>query len=287
MKRNEKQRKERMAKTTVWRRTELFHFFAIAIGFTWLFWIPDALGKRGVLPDAIWTNLGFFGAWGPLVAAVYLVAKKKRLDGIKNLLTQGTVYKFGKGWWGIVFLLFPALISIAYLISISVEGVIPPSQAEGMYWYLPFIFFSVMFTGGPFHEEFGWRGYALPRLQAAYSPFISSLILGFVWAAWHLPQFLVPHEKTGMFYITPVWSFFLTVMAANFIYTWIYNHTKGSVLSTLVLHTQMNLFFWIFPVLYTDTGYLWILGLFTMAAAVIVLADRKNFFKKPQREVIE
>jgi membrane protease YdiL (CAAX protease family) len=264
---------------------ELIQFFAIAIGFTWLFWIPDGLGKSGVLPDTIWTNLGFFGAWGPLVAAVCLVAKEKKLKGIKTLLTKGTDYKFGKRWWIIILLLFPTLVSIAYLISILTEGIIPPSQAEGLYWYLPLIFFSVLFTGGPLQEEFGWRGYALPRLQTACSPFVSSLILGFIWAIWHLPQFLVPHEKTGMFYITPIWSFVLTVMAANFIYTWIYNHTNGSILSVLVLHTLMNLSLWIFPVLYTDSGYLWILGLFTMATAVIVLVDRKNFFKKPQQAV--
>lgn len=274
-----------MTETTSRGRTKLIQFFAIAMGFTWLFWIPDAPGKSGALPNDIWTNLSFFGAWGPLVAAVYLVAKEKGLAGIKNLLKKGTDYKFGKKWWAVIFLLFPALISIAYIISISAEGVVPLSQAEGLYWFLPFIFFSVLFTSGPLQEEFGWRGYALPRLQAAYSPFVSSLILGFIWAVWHLPQFLVPHEKTGMFYMTPVWSFLLTVMAANFVYTWVFNHTKGSIGGALVLHTQMNLFFWVFPVLYTDTDHLWILGLFTMAAAVIVLADRENFFKKPQRAV--
>ncbi len=270
-----------MTETTSRRKTELIQFFTITIGFTWLFWIPDVLGKSGVLPDAVWTNLGFSGAWGPLVAALYLVAKTKGLDGIKNLLSRGTDYKFGKRWWAVILVLFPALISIAYIISISTEGVIPPSQVEGLYWFLPFIFFSVLFTSGPLQEEFGWRGYALPRLQATYPPFTSSLILGLIWAVWHLPQFIVPHEKTGMFYITPVWSFLLTVVATNFVYTWVYNHTKGSILGTLVLHTQMNLFFWIFPVLYTDTGYLWVLGLFAVAAAVVVLADRKNFFKKP------
>lgn len=254
----------------------------MALSFTWLFWIPDGLGKRGVLPDTFWTNLGFFGALGPLVASVYLVAREEGLGGVKSLLKKGTDHKFGKGWWAVILLIFPVLIFAAYIISISTEGVVPPSQAEGMYWYLPFIFFFVLFTSGPLEEEFGWRGYALPRLQAAYSPFVSSLILGFIWAIWHLPQFLVPHEKTGMMYITPIWSFIPTVMATSFIFTWIYNHTRGSIMGVLVLHAMMNLFFWVFPVVYTKTGYLWILGLFTAAAAVVVLADRKNFFKKPQ-----
>ncbi|NLN86173.1 MAG: CPBP family intramembrane metalloprotease [Syntrophomonadaceae bacterium] len=74
-----------------------------------------------------------------------------------------------------------------------------------------------MFTSGPVLEEFGWRGYALPKLQAKYSPLKSSLILGFMWAVWHCPQFLVPHEKTGMFYITPIWSFVLAGCCSSYI----------------------------------------------------------------------
>jgi uncharacterized protein len=261
---------------------KLGHFFLLTLGFTWLFWIPDALSKKGVLPDVIWTNLGFVGAFGPLIAALYLVYTENGKEGIKNLLRKGVDYTFGGKWWATILLLFPGLICIAYIISVLVDRVIPSSEAEGLYWFLPFIVFSVMFTGGPLQEEFGWRGYALPRLQAKYSPFVSSLILGFIWAIWHFPQFLVPPEKTGMFYITPFWSFSLTVMAANFAYTWVYNYTNGSILGVLLLHTQMNLFFWIFPVLYTSTGYLWILGLFSLTGVIILLVDRNYFFSKPQ-----
>ncbi|HSJ37675.1 MAG TPA: type II CAAX endopeptidase family protein [Planococcus sp. (in: firmicutes)] len=262
--------------------SKLGQFFLIALGFTWLFWIPDGLGKRGVLPDVIWTNLGFLGAWGPLIAALFMVYKENGIKGIKNLLKKGMDYTFGKKWWAIILLLFPSLIFGAYIISILMDQVIPTSEAEGMYWFLPFIFFAVLFTGGPLQEEFGWRGYALPRLLTKYSPFLSSLILGFVWSIWHLPQFLVPYEKTGMFYITPIWSFILTVMTANFVYTWVFKNTNGSILGALMLHTQMNLFFWIFPVLYTTTGYLWIVGLFSLTAAIILLVDRNYFFSKPQ-----
>ncbi|MBT2581258.1 CPBP family intramembrane glutamic endopeptidase [Planococcus sp. ISL-109] len=262
--------------------SKLVQFFLITLGFTWLFWIPDGLGKRGVLPDVIWTNLGFLGAWGPLVAALFLVYKENGKQGIKTLLKKGLDYTFGKKWWAIILLLFPLLIFIAYLISIFIDQVIPSSEAQGLYWFLPFIFFAVLLTSGPLQEEFGWRGYALPRLLAKYSPFVSTLILGFVWAIWHLPQFLVPYEKTGMFYVTPIWSFILTIMTANFVYTWVFKHTNGSILGVLLLHAQMNLFFWIFPVLYTTTGYLWILGLFSLAGGFVLLLDRKYFFSKPQ-----
>ena len=249
------------------KRTDLIKFFAIAIGFTWLFWVPDGLGKRGLLPDTFWTNLGFPGAWGPLVAALYLVAKEEGIDGIKNFLKKGTDYKFGKGWWAVVLLLLPALIVIAYFISILTEGVVPPSLAEGMYQYLPFIFIIVMFTGGPL-EEFGWRD-ALPRLQSR-PPFIHA-DTGFIWAVWHLLQFLV-HMKTGMFYITPIWSFILTIMVTAFVYTWVYSYQWQYSWGTLNAYTD-ELFLFDFPCYLCSTGYLWVLGLFTIAAVVVVWVD--------------
>lgn len=256
-------------------------FFSMALGLTWLFWIPDALGKRGVLPDALWTNLGFIGAFGPLLAALFMVYSEQGGAGVRHLLKKAVERAFGGRWWAVVFLLYPCLIAVGYVVAVSVDGVTPPSEASGLYWFLPFIFFSVMFTGGPLQEEFGWRGYALPRLQARFSPFVSSLVLGCVWAVWHFPQFLVPAEKTGMFYTTPFWSFALTVMAASFVYTWVYNRTGGSILGVLVLHTQMNLSFWVFPVLSATTGYLWILGLFALAGGLAVVLDRTSFFSKP------
>ncbi len=264
------------------RKGNLGLFFLITFLWTWVIWIPDALGKRGVLPDTIWTNLGFFGAWGPLIAALILRAKEDGKEGMKMLLQKGLDRNFAKIWWIPIFLFFPILIIISYFIAIYYDGVIPESEASSFLLFLPFIFFSVLFTSGPFQEEFGWRGYALPLLQKKYNVLRSSLILGFVWAIWHLPQFLVPIEKTGMFYITPIWSFILTVMSANIIYSWVFNKTNQSVLASLILHTQMNFFFWIFPVLYTPNGYLFVLIIFAIAAALVFVLNKKMFMSKAE-----
>lgn len=261
--------------------SKLIKYFLITFVFTWLFWLPDSLGKRGVLNNTIWTNLGFLGAFGPMVSALFLIYLDRGLEGIKKMFRKGMIYSFKKKWWIVIFFLFPLLIFIAFIGSITVDSFIPSSEAKGLYWFLPLIFFSVLFIGGPLTEEIGWRGYALPHLQAKYSPFISTLILGFIWSIWHLPQFIVPPEKTGMFYVTPIWSFVLTVIAANIIYTWVFNHTNGSILAVILLHTQMNLFFWIFPVLYTSTGYLWVLGIFILVGVLILVTERKYFFKTP------
>ncbi len=257
----------------------LIIFFLITLIFTWMFWIPDALSKRGVIQSNFFTNLGFLGSLGPLFSVILIIIIQNGFNGVKSFITTSLSNKFPIKYWFYIFLLFPVLISVSYYISLQFEQGAPVSEAKGMYHLLPLIFFSVMFTGGPIQEEFGWRGYALPIMQKRFNSFISSFLLGIIWGIWHWPQFLVPKDMTGMFYINPFWSFMLTIIFANFIYTWLYNETKHSILAMLILHTQMNLFFWVFPVLYTNYGYLIILLTFAIASIIVVIFNKKMFFK--------
>jgi membrane protease YdiL (CAAX protease family) len=93
-------------------------------------------------------------------------------------------------------------------------------------------------------EEPGWRGFGLPRLQERHGPLGATLLLGTVWALWHLPVFFVdPRSAHGI--TDPVvlgWTVLLTavgIVLYSFFYTWVYNHT-GSVLLMMVLHGGFN-----------------------------------------------
>ncbi len=175
----------------------------------------------------------------------------------------------------------PLLVVVSFFIAVVTENVMPTSIVLEEPWIILPAFFSVLFLSGPFEEEFGWRGYALPRLQARYSALGSSLILGFLWAIWHLPQFLVPGN--GMFYKTPLLTFIPTVMAATVLFTLVYNNTCGSLLAALLMHTMFNLSMFTFPVLDTVYGYIYILVLFVVAAAVAVkLFGAKDLSKASQ-----
>jgi membrane protease YdiL (CAAX protease family) len=84
-------------------------------------------------------------------------------------------------------------------------------------------------------EEIGWRGFALPRLQKRYSALLATLIVGILWSFWHLPLvFLVGNPMSD--------SPFLIIVANAFIYTWIYNSTKGSILLVALFHGVLNIF---------------------------------------------
>ena len=100
-----------------------------------------------------------------------------------------------------------------------------------------FLAFSI-FPGSALGEEIGWRGYALPRLQAGRSALSASLLLAPIWALWHLPLWLTGKPtSTPTFYA----AFVVSAIALSVILTWVYNSTGGSLLMVVLLHATMNL----------------------------------------------
>jgi membrane protease YdiL (CAAX protease family) len=88
-------------------------------------------------------------------------------------------------------------------------------------------------------EELGWRGFALPRMLEGRNAFVISLVLGLIWAAWHLPLFWTEGAgREG----TPVWILFAQLPATAVIYTWLFQHTQGSVVAAALLHGSFNVF---------------------------------------------
>jgi CAAX protease family protein len=89
-------------------------------------------------------------------------------------------------------------------------------------------------------EEVGWRGIALPRLLEHCSVFSASLILGAVWAIFHWPLFLPGQMLTAEG--TSILTHSSTVIVLAILYTWIYQHTRGSVLTAVLFHGAFNTF---------------------------------------------
>ena len=105
-------------------------------------------------------------------------------------------------------------------------------------------FLFMFFLGGSVQEEFGWRGYALPRLLKIWNPLVSSLVLGVVWGVWHLPLFYI--SGTSQFYM-PFGIFFLLTPLFSLVNTWVYLRTGRNLFSALLLHTAINTSLSLFP----------------------------------------
>jgi membrane protease YdiL (CAAX protease family) len=128
-------------------------------------------------------------------------------------------------------------------------------------------------------EEFGWRGLALPLLQRKWTPFTAGLILGAIWALWHLPAFLLSGTQQSEWAFS---TFFLGCLAISVIATALFNHSGGSILLTACFHfTLMNP---IFPDAQPYDTYLLL-----VVAALIVGRHRKEMFSRTDSvtEVVE
>lgn len=223
-------------------------FFAVAYAFSWVFWIPIALAAHGVaLPAGLANFLAGPlnpAAFGPLFSAFLLTFLQQGGKGILQLLKRGIDFRFKKIWL-IAILLLP-LVLFGGSVWVSILAGVRPIDLSVVSNppYALIAFFVILFTAGPLQEEFGWRGYALPRLQSRFNALTSSIILGFFWWLWHLPAVFIP----GRFMADNLMVFLLMLVVitlASILFTWIYNNTNGSVLAAILTHTSMNWSIWL------------------------------------------
>jgi len=167
-----------------------------------------------------------------------------RKGGVRELLGRFLIWRVGLWWWAFV-LLFPVIPAVAtlYLYHLFDGPAVDWSQLKSLYNVVPMILFLTIAAG--MGEEFGWRGFALPRLQARHNALVSSLIIGVCWSSWHIPLFLtkgtIQHEwqvQAGLLPAVLAYSLFVTVDSIQC--TWVFNNTKGSVLVAAVMHGALN-----------------------------------------------
>jgi membrane protease YdiL (CAAX protease family) len=251
-------------------KSNVWVFMLIAYGFSWLFWIPEALIAQNIwiAPEGVKNILALnLGAWGPLFAAIVATFIYQRGAGVKELLKRGFMVRLGKWWW-VVLLTFPILIGGALALSILFGNPAPEFAALAQPIGLLVAWVYLFFLGGSLQEEFGWRGYAFENLRNKYDALTAAIIAGLMWGLWHLPLFFVPRSE--QYYNRPMWGLLLTLILVGIILAWFYANTKGSVFAAMVGHTMFNWSIWVFPALESDSAALILFGLYFLAVGYII-----------------
>jgi CAAX protease family protein len=196
--------------------------------------------NAGLLPPGA-DQLGAFSA---SLAGIILAAVEGRKGGVRELLGRFLIWRVGIQWWAFV-LLFPVIpaVTALYLFHLFGGPAVDWSQLKPLSSVVPPFIMLTIFAG--MGEEFGWRGFALPRLQARYNALTASLIVGVLWSIWHIPLFLtkgtIQYEwrlQAGL--ILPILAYAMFVISESIRCTWVFNNTKGSVLLTVVQHGALN-----------------------------------------------
>ncbi len=187
--------------------------------------------------------IAWIGGFMPAVSAVIVLAITEGRAGLKQMLGRLLAWRVGFRWYLVALLSPLALVLMALPFHSWLGGrVLPDLGASFWTQSLPSIgillvmicTFGVFMSAG---EEIGWRGYALPRLQARFGPWWATLILGVLWGIWHLPLFLIPGAaQYGMSFP----GFVLASVGYSVIYTCLINRGRGSVLLASLFHSSGN-----------------------------------------------
>lgn len=207
-------------------------FFLLAYALTWACFISVAMAVPASTPAG--SALVLLGAFAPSIAALWLTWRADGGDGVKRLLAGVVHWRVAARYY-----LFAAGFMAAIKLTVAVihrvaTGAWPRFGNEG--WYV-IVFALLVSTPFQFGEEVGWRGYALPRLSARFGLAPASVLLGLIWACWHLPQFFIAAADT---YRQSFPVYLLQVTALSVAIAWLWKRTNGSLLLTMLMHSAVN-----------------------------------------------
>jgi membrane protease YdiL (CAAX protease family) len=239
-------------------------YFILAYGVSWL--LLALLYGLLRLPAALVILLQ---TAGPTVAAIVVVGALGGRPAIGELVSRVRIWRVGRRWYVLAVVGLPVACIAASLV---VPGGADAFGAVSL-GQIPVMFLVYLFVGwlsGPLFEEPGWRGFALPRMQTEMGPLAATLVLGVLWAAWHVPQFLIPEwaDQNGGSDATTVVLFLVMVVAIAPLLTWVFNHTKGSLLLAMLTHSSINASLSMLP---TGSTPILVVGVITFGVIALVL----------------
>jgi len=250
-------------------QTQLLPFLLLVFGLAWsifaLFvlatdWVAAVFGEvSGSHP------LFVLAVYSPAIAALLLLGAAAGLAGIRRFLSRLFLWRAPLWWYAFLVAGFP-VISFAGA-ALKGNAMSAPMFTEPLDTLMPAIGFMLIL--GPV-EEIGWRGFALPILQRRLVPFWAGLVLGVIWAVWHLPAFLLSGTPQSAWGFMP---FFAGSVACSVILTAFFNDARGSILLAMLFHFQMNNPLW--PDAQPYDMYLYV-----AAAVVVVWLNRGALFSR-------
>jgi uncharacterized protein len=262
-------------------------FFALTLGASYfVFWGPLALFKIPTISfvsdikGPTWAIvLYMLGGFVPSLVALLLTGIWEGRQGLRQLGRRVIQVKIGWRWY-LAVLLIVLIATVGQLIIGRLMGNVFDLSlfVQQLGSFLPLIII------GPLSEELGWRGYAQDRLQTAFSPVLSAVILGTLWALWHLPLFFIvgtSQHELGL----PFLPFWLTLIAMAIAFAWLHNHTGGSIWTAIFFH-------WIYTYAsqVVSSGFpqtplnSWLLCIPYLVMAGLVMVVWKSAFRAAMRE---
>jgi membrane protease YdiL (CAAX protease family) len=207
-------------------------FFGLVYGLSVPFWILSTQIKHSWLPDNL--PLSDIGAvFTPTIAAVILRYREAGVGAVRELFRRAFDYRRVKNWRWLVtaVVTFPLLYLLTYVAMRAMNY--PVSGA----WNLSPVLIGVflLFFLAATAEELGYSAYETDALQARMTALNAALVMGPLWALWHLPSMMVMGQSTELI----LWGLCVTV-AVRILSVWIYNNAGNSAFAVILMHAIVN-----------------------------------------------
>jgi len=180
-------------------------FIGLTFALTWVFWIPLAVSGQDVMAGPLMIPL-LLGGFGPSIAGIIMTYRRQDKAGWRDFWWRSINFKqINMGWYAVIFAIFPLAYGLAIL-------------------------FDMLLGGSP------------PGADNLVQALASSLVLGVFWLLWHTPEFFMAGIPTGEIVsgVVPFLTFAADVIAMAVLYTWVFNNTRRSILSAILLHFSHN-----------------------------------------------
>ncbi|MEN8240519.1 MAG: type II CAAX endopeptidase family protein [Chloroflexota bacterium] len=259
-----------------------YQFFVVTFAWSWLIWLPLVLIGIGVFPQgkdllALSTPVSILATFGPAAGAFYCLRTLNGKDAIRQYLRGLLDFRFGWRAWLIPVLVLGGSTWLAWILP-ELWGEPRLEMLLPSVWIFPPYVLLMIFLGGG-QEELGWRGYILDPLEERLGAWLGNLVLGVVWAFWHLPLFLIPGTAQTF---TPFAGFVLLTIGYSWFFAWVRQASEKRTMAGLVAHGMGNAFVPLFPVVVMVEGapqsryWIWVSLTFVIGLVTMLIRSRNT-----------
>ena len=224
---------------TYMKRNPLLSMYLIMFVVAWSIMIPQALYSQGMLSQPLPEILEILTGWAPAVAAILVSTALAGRAGISELMRRFLIWRVGIQWYLIGAFLMAVIILGGIGLHLALGGIRPVIPAAGApFWEIALTFLIFVLLGFLINtEEVAWRGFALLRLQVHHGALLAALLITVPEVLLHAPLFWV---QDSFIQTVGLGWFSAFSVAAVFIYVYVFNMTKGSLLIVTLLHASQN-----------------------------------------------
>ena len=250
-------------------KRDLIPFFAMAFLLAWgilalyMFASESMVRLFGSLTGQ--HPLLYLAVYAPAISALALVLYRHGIEGTRRFLFRLLLWRVSIQWHILLIVGVPLAFCVSDLFKEGAYDTLFPFPLVLTY----LVALLLMAIKGPI-EEIGWRGLALPLLQHSLATIWASLVLGAIWAVWHLPAFLLSGTPQSAWSLT---LFFVGTVPLSVIVTPMFNSSRGSILLPAFFHHHLQLINPLWPDAQPYDTWL-----FVLVAAVAVWLNRDAVF---------